>query len=47
MMKAKAIVASLFAISACTVAVAGESISYKVDGAEFEGYFAKASGPAK
>jgi dienelactone hydrolase len=47
MMKAKAIVASLFAISACTVAVAGESINYKVDGAEFEGYFAKASGPSK
>jgi dienelactone hydrolase len=43
----RALLVSLFAIFAGTAAIAGDNVSYKVDGAEFEGYFAKASGPSK
>lgn len=43
----RAVLASLVAIFAGTAAFAGDTVNYKVDGADFEGYFAKASGPSK
>ena len=43
----KAVLVSLLAIFAGTAAFAGDNVGYKVDGADFEGYFAKASGPSK
>jgi dienelactone hydrolase len=43
----KAVLLSLLAILAGTGAFAGDTVGYKVDGADFEGYFAKAAGPSK
>jgi dienelactone hydrolase len=43
----KAIVLALLAVFVGTAASAGESVGYKVDGADFEGYFAKAPDTAK
>lgn len=43
----RALVLGLWIALAGGTAFAGESVSYKVDGADFEGYFAKASGPSK
>lgn len=43
----KALLVSLVALFAGTAAFAGENVAYKVDGADFEGYFAKASGASK
>jgi dienelactone hydrolase len=43
----KAIAAGLAAILIGTGAHAGEAVNYKVDGVDYEGYFAKASGASK
>jgi dienelactone hydrolase len=43
----KAIVLALLAAFAGTAAFAGENVDYKLNGADFEGYFAKAAGPSK
>lgn len=42
----RALLAGVFTLLA-GAAFAGDNINYKVDGADFEGYFAKASGPSK
>ena len=43
----KALAAGLFAALLGTAAYAGEAVNYKVDGAGYEGYFAKADGASK
>jgi dienelactone hydrolase len=43
----KALVGGLLFLLAGSAALAGDNVSYKVDNTEFEGYFAKASGPSK
>lgn len=43
----KVVLAALLAICTGTAAFAGDNVGYKIDGADFEGYFAKASGPSK
>jgi dienelactone hydrolase len=46
-MTMKALAAGLFAALIGTAAYAGEAVTYKVDGADYEGYFAKAEGASK
>lgn len=43
----KTLAAGLFAALIATTAYAGENVTYKVDGADYEGYFAKAEGSPK
>lgn len=43
----KALFVGLFAAVIGTAAHAGEAVTYKADGADYEGYFAKASGASK
>ncbi len=43
----KAFAAGLFAVFFATAACAGDNVTYKVNGKDYEGYFAKANGASK
>jgi len=43
----KAFAAGLFAVVFTTAAYAGETVTYKANGSDYEGYFAKAAGASK